>query len=182
MNFCVHTNECSRTENWYRTQFDLLLTYLLTYLLCLVFYCLSLKFGTVFYMRYPVLNWSGDRNAKVNENRWVYSAAFAKSLWRLLLLSTVHRTVHLSVTSRQGSGQLDTWRRLPGGPRKHSVEQITTSTGLSPSDAWSVAADRPAWRALRPLDGQAQRKREIECRRCFTRHFETRLRREWTVL
>jgi len=29
------------------------------------------------------------------------------------------------------------------------------STGLSPSDDWSVATDRSAWRALRPVDGQA---------------------------
>jgi len=33
-------------------------------------------------------------------------------------------------------------------------------TGLSPSAAWSVATDRLAWRALRPVDGQAQGERE----------------------
>jgi len=49
-----------------------------------------------------------------------------------------HQTLHLSVTSRQGSGEFDIWRRQPGHPRKCWVEQVTTSTGLSPSDAWSV--------------------------------------------
>jgi len=39
------------------------------------------------------------------------------------------------------------------------VEQLTTSTGLSPSEAWSVATDQSAWRALRPVDGQALRER-----------------------
>jgi len=66
-----------------------------------------------------------------------------------------HQALHLSVTSRQGSGQFDTWRRQPGRLRKCWVEQVTTSTGLSPSEAWSVATDRSAWRALRPVDGQA---------------------------
>jgi len=66
-----------------------------------------------------------------------------------------HQAIHLSVTSRQGSGQFDTWRRQPGRPRKCWVAQVTTSTRLSPSDALSVAADRLAWRALRLVDGQA---------------------------
>jgi len=66
-----------------------------------------------------------------------------------------HQALHLSVTSRQGSGQFDTWRRQPDRPRKCWVEQVTAITGLSPSDAWSVATDRSAWRALRPVDGQA---------------------------
>jgi len=50
----------------------------------------------------------------------------------------VHQALHLSVTSRQGSGQFDTWRRQLGRLRECWVEQVTTSTGLSP-DAWSVA-------------------------------------------
>jgi len=66
-----------------------------------------------------------------------------------------HQALHLSVTSRQGSGQSDTWRRQPGRPRKCWVEQVVTSRGLSLSDAWSVVTDRSAWRALRPVDGQA---------------------------
>jgi len=41
------------------------------------------------------------------------------------------------------------------------VEQVTTSTGLSPSDALSVVTDPSAWRALRPINGQAQREREL---------------------
>jgi len=48
-----------------------------------------------------------------------------------------HQALHLSVMSLQGSGQFDTWRRQPGRPRKCWLEQVTTSTGLSPSDAWS---------------------------------------------
>jgi len=66
-----------------------------------------------------------------------------------------HQALHLSVMSRQGSGQFDTWRRQPSRPQKCQVEQVTTGTGLSPSDAWSVATDRSAWRALRPIDSQA---------------------------
>jgi len=52
-----------------------------------------------------------------------------------------HQTLDLSVMSRQGLGQFDTWRRQPGRPWKCWVEQVTTSTGLSPSDAWNVATD-----------------------------------------
>jgi len=50
-----------------------------------------------------------------------------------------HQALHLSVTSRQGSGQFGTWRRQPGRPRKYWVEQVTTSTGLSLSDAWKMS-------------------------------------------
>jgi len=66
-----------------------------------------------------------------------------------------HQALHLSVTTRQGSGQFGIWRRQPDLPRKCWMEQVTTSTGLSPSDAWSVETDRSAWSALRPVDGQA---------------------------
>jgi len=55
----------------------------------------------------------------------------------------------------QGPGQFDACKRQPGRRRKCWVEQVTTSTGLSPSDAWSVAADQSTWRTLRPVDGQA---------------------------
>jgi len=65
------------------------------------------------------------------------------------------QALHLSVTSRKGSEQFGIRRRPLGHPRKCWVEQVTTSTGLSPSDAWSVATDRSAWRALRPVDGQS---------------------------
>jgi len=74
--------------------------------------------------------------------------------------ASAHQALHLSVTSRQGSGQFGTWRRQPGRPRKCWVEQVTTSTGLSPSDAWGVATDRSARRALRPIDGQPSVERE----------------------
>jgi len=66
-----------------------------------------------------------------------------------------HQALHLSVMTRQGSGQFGTWRKQPGRPRKWWVEQVTTSTGLSPSDAWSVASDQSAGRAVQPVDGQA---------------------------
>jgi len=65
-----------------------------------------------------------------------------------------YQTLHLSITSRRGSGQFDTRRTQPGSPRKCWVQQVTMSTGLSP-DAWSVATDRSAWKVLRPVDGQA---------------------------
>jgi len=52
--------------------------------------------------------------------------------------------------------------RQPGRPWKCWVEQVTTSIGLSPSGAWSVATDRSAWKALRPVDGQAWAEREKE--------------------
>jgi len=68
-----------------------------------------------------------------------------------------HQALHLSVTTQQGSGQFDTWRRQRGRPRKCRVEKVTMSTGLSPSDAWSVETDQSAWWTLRPVDGQANR-------------------------
>jgi len=57
-----------------------------------------------------------------------------------------HQALHLSVMSWKGSGQFDTWRRQPGRQQKCWVEQVTTSTGLSSSVAWSVGTDRSAWR------------------------------------
>jgi len=67
-----------------------------------------------------------------------------------------HQPLHLSDASRQGSEQFGTWRKQSGRPRKCWVKQVTTSTRLSPSDAWNVAT-WPAWRALRPVDGRAYR-------------------------
>ena len=46
-----------------------------------------------------------------------------------------HQALHLSVTTRQGLGQLGTWRRLRGRPGRCWVEQITTDAGLSLPDA-----------------------------------------------
>jgi len=80
-------------------------------------------------------------------------------------MDPAYQALHLSVTSRQGSRQFGTCRRQPGRPRKCWVEQVATSTGLSPSDAWSVATYRSTWMALRPVDGQAcklERERERE--------------------
>jgi len=54
-----------------------------------------------------------------------------------------------------GLRQFGTWRRQPGLPRKRWVEQVTRSAGLLPSEALRVATDQSAWRALRPVDGQA---------------------------
>jgi len=78
-----------------------------------------------------------------------------------------HQALHLSVTSRQGSGQFDTCRRQPGRPQKCWMEQVTTSTGLSLSDAWSVVTDRSAWRALQPMNGQLRSLSETFARRSF---------------
>jgi len=50
---------------------------------------------------------------------------------RMYQVAPAHQALHLCVTSRQGSGQFDTWRRQPSPPRKCWVEQVTTSTGLS---------------------------------------------------
>jgi len=93
-------------------------------------------------------------------HKWSYKSEETFSLFcgHIRLMNQAdfaHQALHLSVTSRQGSGQFDTRRRQPGRPRRCWVEQVTTSTGLSPSDAWSVATDWSAWRALRPVDGQA---------------------------
>ena len=75
-----------------------------------------------------------------------------------------HQALHLSVTTWQGLGQLGTWRRPRGRPRRCWVEQITTDAALSLPDAWSAATDRSAWRALRPTVGQAwERERERLC-------------------
>jgi len=42
------------------------------------------------------------------------------------------------------------------------VEQVTTSTGLSPSDAWSVVTDRRAREKEREGEKERQRERETE--------------------
>jgi len=46
-----------------------------------------------------------------------------------------HQALHLSVTTRQGSGHFGTWSRQPGRPRKSWAEQVLKSTGLSTYDA-----------------------------------------------
>jgi len=84
----------------------------------------------------------------------------------------VHQALRLSVTSWQGSGELDIWRRQPGRPRKCWVEPVTTCTGLSPSDAWSVATDRSAWRASTVKRRERQRERERERERQTDRQTE----------
>jgi len=74
-----------------------------------------------------------------------------------------HQALHLSVTSRQGSRQFGTWRRQPGRPRNCWVEQVTTSTGLAPSDAWSVATNRRIGQREGRYDPSTVKRREKEC-------------------
>jgi len=74
----------------------------------------------------------------------------------MMMMMMMYKLLTLEFSAiRRGSGQLGTWKRQPGRPRKCWVKQVTTSTGLSPSNTWSVATDRSAWRALRPVNGQA---------------------------
>ena len=50
-------------------------------------------------------------------------------------------------TARNGddlAGGHDTW-----------VQQLEADTGLTADDLWNIASDRDAWRALRPIAGQA---------------------------
>jgi len=61
--------------------------------------------------------------------------SFCGHVRRMDQAAPAHQALHLSVTSRQGSGQFDTWRRQPGSPRKRWAEQVTTSTELPSSDA-----------------------------------------------
>jgi len=96
------------------------------------------------------------------DHKWSYKSEETLSLatsgvWIRLLLPTKPSLSH--VTSWQGSGQFDTWRRQSCHPRKCWVEQVTSSTGLSPADAWNVATDQSASRVLRPVDGQVQREK-----------------------
>jgi len=74
-----------------------------------------------------------------------------------------HQALHLSVTSLQGSGQFGTWRRQPGHPRKCWVEQVTTSTELSPSDAWSVANLRRISQHGGRYDPSTVKRRQRDC-------------------
>jgi len=78
--------------------------------------------------------------------------------------ASAHQALHLSVTTQQGSGQFDTWRRQPYRPWKCWVQQVTTSIGLSPSDAWSVATD------VRMEGATTRRRSSVETERRDMRH------------
>jgi len=104
-------------------------------------------------------------------HKWSYESmrhSLFDNVRRMDQAAFVYQALHLSVTSRQGSGQFDTWKRQPGRPRKCWVEQVTTSTGLSLSDVWSVATDRSACvegattRRRSSVERQTERERERE--------------------
>jgi len=82
-------------------------------------------------------------------HKWSYKSEETLCLWSCQAYGSsipcppTLRGSDLSVQTRQGSGQFGTCRRQPGRPRKCWV------------DAWSVATYTSAWRALRPVDGQA---------------------------
>jgi len=83
---------------------------------------------------------SRRRHSLLGHVRRMDQAAPAHQALHLSHVTTELRTVwHLEETSRSSA----------------IMEQVTTSTGLSPSYACSVGTDRSAWRALRVVDGQA---------------------------
>ena len=47
------------------------------------------------------------------------------------------------------------WRRLSRRPPYTWVQQLEADTGLTADDLWNIASDHDAWRALRPIAGQA---------------------------
>ena len=47
------------------------------------------------------------------------------------------------------------WRRPRGRPRHTWMRQLEEDTGLIADNLWSIASDREAWTALRPIAGQA---------------------------
>ena len=46
-------------------------------------------------------------------------------------------------------------RRPCGRPRHTWMRQLEADTGLNADNLWNIASDRDAWRALRPVAGQA---------------------------
>jgi len=92
-------------------------------------------------------------------HKWSYKSEETFSIWPLQAYGSgcfcPPSSTSLCYVTTAGSGQFGTWRRQLGRSRKYWVKQVTTSTGISLSDLWSVATDRSAWRALPPVDGQA---------------------------
>lgn len=68
--------------------------------------------------------------------------------------AAAHQALHLSVMTRHGSGRL-----ALGKDHEAALDNTGCNKSLrtqdSLPDVWSGATDRSAWRALRPLDGQA---------------------------
>jgi len=76
---------------------------------------------------------------------------------RLSDMTPAHAALRLSVDARSGRpiGGSSQWKRPRGRPRNTWVHQVELDTGVPADTAWSVAADRDAWRALRPIAGHA---------------------------
>ena len=79
---------------------------------------------------------------------------------RLPEATPAHVALKLSVDVRSGrtlddDGNGTQWRRPSGRPRYTCLQQLEADTGLTADDLWNIASDRDAWRALRPIDGQA---------------------------
>jgi len=68
--------------------------------------------------------------------------------------SLTHQALHLSVTSRQGSRQFGTWRRQQVARKNAGWSRSPRAQGSLLLTLGSVATDRSAWRALRPVGGQ----------------------------
>ena len=76
---------------------------------------------------------------------------------RLCESAPAHEALRLAVDTRAGHRPDNGpgWRRPRGRPRQAWVHQLAIDTGLTADTAWSMASDREAWRALRPVAGQA---------------------------
>ena len=79
---------------------------------------------------------------------------------RLPEATPAHVALKLAVDVRSGrtlddDGNGTQWRRPSVRPRYTWVQQLEADTGLTADDLWNIASDRDAWRALRPIAGQA---------------------------
>ena len=79
---------------------------------------------------------------------------------RLPEATPAHVALKLAVDVRSGrmlddDGNGTQWRRPSGRPRYTWVQQLEADTELTADDLWNSASDRDAWRALRPIAGQA---------------------------
>ena len=79
---------------------------------------------------------------------------------RLSEVTPAHVALKLAVDVRSSrtpddDGNGTQWRRPSGRPRYTWVQQLEADTGLTADDLWNIASDRDAWRALRPIAGQA---------------------------
>jgi len=62
----------------------------------------------------------------------------------------------LAMGTRSGDTPHHDWNSPAGRPRTTWTSQIVWDTGLNAVDAWTVAEDRPTWRALRSTAGYTQ--------------------------